>query len=307
MTPTNHLLRRYALLSILTAVATIALKLSAYWLTGSVGLLSDALESFINLFTAGMTWAALTVAFWPPDQEHSYGHTKIEYFASGLTGLIIFSAGVLVGWQAVDRLFNPQPLGELAQGLIISLIAAGLNGLVAYLLTQAGRAHHSVSLTAEGHHLWTDVYTSAGVLLGVGLVWLTNLNWLDGLVALLVGLNLMWQGSKLLLEASQGLMDKALSAEELARLEAVLTVYSAQGISYHALRTRQAGAHRFVSVHLQMPGSWSVQKSHEVADQIEAEMRQAVPQLSTLTHVEPVEDPRSWADEQLVVGTTTHK
>ena len=297
---TTNKLTHYAWLSLATAVATISLKVAAYWLTGSVGLLSDALESGVNLVTAVSTIIFLNIARQPPDEEHAYGHTKAEYLSSGGTGLLILGAAVAIVYSAVQRWLNPAPLEQLSWGLLISAVAAVVNFAVARVLLRAGRAHRSASLVGEGHHLMSDVWTSVGVLVGVALVWLTGWPWLDSLVALLAAAQISWAGLALVREAGQGLMDAALPAEELAQAVAVLERYTAEhGIYYHALRTRQAGANRFLSVHLQMPGAWSVQRGHTVAEEIETELRTAVPALSVFTHMEPLEDPRSWADMEL--------
>jgi cation diffusion facilitator family transporter len=213
--------------------------------------------------------------------------------------LILIAAGLIV-YSAVERWLNPAPLEQLNVGLAISAVAAGINWAVARVLIRAGKTHRSASLAGEGQHLMTDVWTSVGVVAGVGLVWLTGLPWLDSLVALLAAGQIGWSGFRLVREAGLGLMDTALPAAELAEIVAVLEKYTAaKGIRYHALRTRQAGAHRFVSVHLQMPGAWTVQEGHTLAEQIEADMRAAVPAISVFTHMEPLEDPRSWADIEL--------
>ena len=302
MNPSSNL-TRYAWLSVAAAVTTISLKVTAYWLTGSVGLLSDALESGVNLVTAVATLFFLHLARRPPDADHTYGHTKAEYLSSGSTGLLILVAAGLIVYSAVNRWLNPHPLEQLNLGLGISAVAAGVNWAVASVLLRAGHAHRSASLRAEGQHLLTDVWTSLGVLVGVGLVWLTGQAWLDSGVAILVAGQIGWAGGRLVRESALGLMDTALPANELAQIEAILEQYTAeQGIRYHALRTRQAGAYRFVSVHLQMPGAWTVQEGHTLAERIEADLRAAVPAISVFTHMEPLEDPRSWADIELMGG-----
>lgn len=294
-------LTKYAWLSLVAAVATIGLKSGAYWLTGSLGLLADALESGVNLLTAMGTLLTLIVAARPPDRQHAYGHSKAEYFSSGLNGLLILLAAGAITYSTLERWLNPRPVEQLQLGLMVSLIAAALNFFVARILTQAGQAHNSVSLTAEGRHLMTDVWTSIGVLVGVGLVWLTAWPWLDGLVALAVAIQIGWSGSLLLREAVQGLMDQALPHEVVHEIVYILDRFSEQaGVQYHALRTRRAGAQRFVSVHVQVPGSWSIQDGHDLLEEIEAELRTAVPDLSVFTHLEPLEDPRSWHDIELM-------
>ncbi len=295
----NHSLKKYAWLSIAAAVSTITLKLLAYWLSNSVGLLSDALESVINFATAISTLVSLAIAALPPDQEHAYGHTKAEYFASGLTGLLIFGAGVAIIISAVQRWLAPEPLALLGQGVGISLVAAGINLAVARLLIKAGRENHTIALIAEGKHLMSDVWTTFGVALSIGLLWLTGWEWLDPLIAALIALQLCWTGFNLLRDTAFGLMDSAISPEELEQLLGVLKKYHPEGVDYHALRTRQSGQRRFVSVHLQVPGRWTVQRGHDIAEKIAEEMRERVPNLSTFTHIEPVEDPASWDDVEL--------
>lgn len=290
-------LTRFAWLSIATAVLTIGLKVGAYALTGSVGLLSDALESGVNLVTAVLALIVLTIAAQPPDEEHAYGHAKAEYFASGAEGALILFAAITIGVTAVDRLLNPQPLEQVGVGLIVSLVAAACNGVVAQILRRAGEKYESPTLIGEGQHLMTDVWTSAGVVVGVGAVALTGWQWLDPVIALLVAAQIVWSGARLLRVAVNGLMDVALPAEEMNRVERVLAEYKQRyGLTYHALRSRQSGAQRFVSVHIQVPGDWSVQKGHEVLEEIESDIRNTVSGTSVFTHLEPIEDPVSWED-----------
>lgn len=292
---------RYGWLVMTTAVVTIGLKLTAYLLSGSVGLLSDAIESGVNLVTAVSAFWLLNIARRPPDDDHAYGHAKAEYFASLITGGFITVAAVAILVTAVVRLINPQPLEQIGLGVLISLLAALLNLIVSRLLIRAGQAHRSPALQAEGRHLQTDVITSGGVVLGLGLVWLTGWIWLDSVVALLVGAQIGLIGLKLLYQAGQGLMDSALPPDEQAEIRAILAQYASQGVAYHALRTRQAGQHRFISVHLEMPGEWTVQKGHLVADKIEEDLRATLSDLAVFTHLEPKDDPLSQADRELWV------
>lgn len=293
-------LTRFAWLSIATAVLTITLKVGAYLLTGSVGLLSDALESGVNLVTAVLSLIVLTIAAQPPDAEHSYGHAKAEYFASGAEGMLILFAAISIGVTAVQRLFNPQPLEQLGIGLLVSVVAAACNGVVAQILLRAGQEHESPTLVGEAKHLMTDVWTSLGVLVGVGAVAFTGWQWLDPVIALLVALQIVYAGVKLLREAINGLMDIALPPEEMAIVTDILKRYHDEyEITYHALRSRQSGAQRFVSVHLQVPGEWSVQHGHEVIEDFERDVREALPRTSVFTHLEPIEDPVSWEDISL--------
>jgi cation diffusion facilitator family transporter len=293
-------LTRYAWLSIGTAVLTIALKATAYLLTGSVGLLSDALESGVNLAAAIFALVALTVAALPPDEEHAYGHAKAEYFSGGAEGtLILFAAGT-IAYSAVPRLFNPQPLEQLGVGLVVSLAAAVANFVTAQVLLSAGRRHNSITLTADAQHLMTDVWTSGGVLVGVGAVALTGWQILDPLIALAVAGQIVYSGVKLVRQAVLGLMDTALPPEEMEKVTAVLNRYhDEQGITHHALRSRESGAQRFISVHVQVPGAWSVQKGHTLLEELERDLRSAVPATTVFTHLEPIEDPVSWEDIEL--------
>jgi cation diffusion facilitator family transporter len=288
--------RSYTLLSVGAAVATIVLKAAAWRLTGSVGLLSDALESGVNLVAALAAFWALTLAAKPPDRSHQYGHFKAEYFSSGLeSGLIVLAAAMIIQ-AAAGRLQNPQPLEQVGLGLVLSLVATALNGLVAAVLLRAARRFHSITLRADAHHLLTDVWTSIGVVAGVGLVRLTGWTVLDPLIAIAVGLNIVLTGWSLLHETASGLLDRALPEPEQARLEAFLAARSAEGIAFHALRTRVAGSRRFVSVHVLVPGRWSVQRGHDLCEQLEREIAALLPRSHVFTHLEPTEDPVAWDD-----------
>ena len=292
-------LTRYAWLSILTACVTISLKFAAYWLTGSVGLLSDALESVVNLVAALAALLALIIAALPPDRDHAYGHSKVEYFSSGLEGSLIIVAAITIAYSAIGRLLSPVPLEQVGIGLAVSVLAAMLNLFTARVLLRAGRQYRSVTLIADAHHLMTDVWTSGGVLLGVGAVAITGWIVLDPLLALLVALQIVRSGIRLLRESALGLMDTALPNNEQQEIIDILERHSQDGVTYHALRTRQAGAQRFVSVHVQVPGAWTVQAGHSLVEEIEREVRQVMAPVSILTHLEPVEDPVSWEDVEL--------
>jgi cation diffusion facilitator family transporter len=292
-------LRRFAWLSIAAAVATIALKAFAYLLTGSVGLLSDALESFVNLAGALMALAMLSLAARPPDANHAYGHGKAEYFSSGVEGGLILIAAVSIAVAAVDRLLHPRPLQQLGLGLTISVVASLVNFGVSVVLMRAAKQYDSITLKANAHHLMTDVWTSAGVLVGVGAVALTGWLWLDPLVALAVAANIVWTGVRIVHASILGLMDTALPAAELAAITTVLDRYAGDEVRYHALRTRQAGPRRFVSVHVLVPGAWSVMRGHDLLERIEADIREALPLVSVLTHLEPLEDPAAHNDLDL--------
>ena len=292
-------LTRFAWLSIAAACATILLKGWAYLLTGSVGLLSDALESFVNLAGALMALAMLTVAARPPDEDHAYGHGKAEYFSVGLEGALILIAAISIAVAAVGRLLHPRPLEQVGVGLAVSIVASAINFAVAVVLMRAARTHRSATLEADAHHLMTDVWTSAGVIVGVGAVALTGWLWLDPAVALAVAANIVWTGSRIMVKSVSGLMDAALPEDDQKVLRALLDRYVEDGIEYHALRTRQSGARRFVSLHVLVPPEWSVQQGHDTLERIEADIRRALPPVTVFTHLEPLGDPAAMSDQDL--------
>ncbi len=292
-------LKRYAWLSIAAALATIALKGGAYVITDSVSLLSDAVESLVNLLAASVALYALTVAERPADEDHAYGHTKVEYFSSGFEGALILVAAVGIAVAGVLRLLAPQPVEALATGAVIALVASAINFVVARVLLGAARRRGSIALEADAHHLITDVWTSVGVVIGLGAASLTGWHWIDPLLALAVAANILRIGMSLLRRSALGLLDTSLSAELRARILHILSDYEADGVHHHALRTRQAGARRFISFHILVPGDWSVQRGHDLLEVIEERIRSAVPQSTVFTHLEPVEDPASWADTRL--------
>ncbi len=292
-------LQRYAWLSIATAIATILLKAVAWWLTGSVGLLSDALESFVNLAGALMALAMISLAATPADDDHAHGHGKAEYFSSGFEGFLILLAALGIGYAAFQRLIEPRPLAAVGVGLAVSVAASVINLVTARILLGVGRRARSITLEADAHHLLTDVWTSAGVIIGVGLVWLTGWLWLDPAIALLVAANIVWIGWQLLRRSAAGLMDVSMPAEELAMIDASLAPYRGQGLDFHALRTRQAGTRAFVTLHVLVPGHWTVQQGHDWSERIEADIRQALPHVHVITHLEPLEDPLSLVDQGL--------
>lgn len=296
--PPNSL-QRYAWLSIATALATILLKGMAWRLTGSVGLLSDAIESFVNLAGALMALWMLTVAALPADQDHPHGHGKAEYFSSAFEGFLILLAAFSIGYAAVARLLNPQPLEAVGIGLAVSMAASVINFATARVLMRVGREHHSITLEADAHHLMTDVWTSAGVIVGVGLVWLSGWLWLDPALALLVAANIVWTGWQLMRRSAAGLMDAALPLETLERIEALLAGYRQQGLDFHALRTRQAGSRTFITLHVLVPGHWTVQQGHDWAERIEVDIGNILHNAHVTTHLEPIEDPRSMIDQAL--------
>jgi cation diffusion facilitator family transporter len=287
-------LTRYAWLSIAVAVTTIGLKTWAWWLTGSVGLLSDAMESVVNLVAAVMALGMLTLAAQPPDDKHHYGHGKAEYFSSGLEGALILVAALGISMAAYDRLLNPQPLESLGLGLGVSVLAALLNLAVALVLLKVGRRHGSITLEADAKHLMTDVWTSGGVLLALGAVALTGWQRLDPIIAFAVALNIVWSGVELMRRSASGLLDATLPEDENARIDDILDEYRRNGIEFHDLRTRQAGADRFMTVHVLVPGHMTVKAGHDLLEQIETKIRQAIGEITVVTHLEPLEDPASF-------------
>ena len=292
-------LTRYAWLSIAAAVITILLKGAAYYLTGSVGLLSDALESTINLAAAIVALLALHLVSRPPDDEFTFGYSKVEYFASGFEGGMILLAAVGIIISALPRLINPVPLEQLGLGVAISVSASLINLGVAQVLMRSGRRYNSITLEADARHLMTDVWTTGGVLIGIALVWLTGFTRLDPIIALLVAVNILFTGYRLLVRSGRGLMDISLQSEELASVQSILNSYQSQGVSYHALRSRQAAARKFLVVHLLVPSSWTVLTGHRLADQIETQIRTAIPNANIVTHIEPAEDPLSLQDADI--------
>ena len=292
-------LKRYAWLSIVAALATILLKGWAWWITGSVGLLSDALESFVNLAGAMMALAMLTLAARPADDNHAHGHGKAEYFSSAFEGFLILIAAVAISYTAIERLLNPQPLEAVGFALAISVVASIINLATSRTLMNVGKKYKSITLEADAHHLMTDVWTSVGVIVGVGLVWLTGWLWLDPVIALLVALNILWTGWQLLQRSAAGLMDVSIPEEELQAIETILDDYRKHGLKFHALRTRQAGTRAFITVHVLVPGAWTVQHGHDWSERIESDIRQAVTHAHITTHLEPMEDPVSLTDQEL--------
>jgi cation diffusion facilitator family transporter len=289
-------LTRFAWLSIGAAIVTIALKLAAWRLTGSVGLLSDALESGVNLAAAIITLLVLGVAARPADEAHAFGYSKAEYFASGAEGALIIVAAAGIAWAGVDRLLAPRAIEAPGVGLAVSAVASGVNLVVARVLLAAGRRRHSIALEADAHHLMTDVWTSAGVIVGVAAAWATGLALLDPLIALAVAANIVWTGVKILRRSAYGLLDRALDAGEQRALAEVLERHAQPPVQFHAVRTRQAGARRFVSFHVLVPGDWTVRRGHELLERIEADVRAAVPNANVMTHLEAIEDPASFED-----------
>lgn len=299
MDATRPDLTRFAWLSIATAIATIALKALAWRLTGSVGLLSDALESIVNLVAAGMTLWMLALSARPPTEEHAFGFSKAEYFASGFEGALILAAALAIGWAAIDRLLHPRAIEQVGLGLTLSVIASIANFAVARVLLGTAEKHNSIALEADARHLLTDVWTSAGVIVGVSAVALTGWSILDPLIALAVAANIVVTGFALIRRSAQGLLDRAVSTEQLASINALLDRHRDEEIEFHSLRTRQAAGRSFISMHVLVPGAWTVQRGHDLADKIEQEIARDLPGATVFTHIEPREDPSSYLDAGL--------
>jgi len=300
-------LSRFAYLSIAAAIVTITLKVIAWRLTGSVGLLSDAAESVVNLVAAVAVLIALKVAAMPADKNHHYGHTKAEYFSAAIEGVMIFVAAVVIMWSAVDRFLHPLAIENVGIGLAISVVASAVNGGVAIVLLRAGRRYRSLTLTADGKHLMTDVWTSAGVVVGVLVVALTGIERLDPVVAFLVGLNIVWTGWKLIRESTEGLMDISMSKEDNAAIAEILSRFVTPEVHFHALRTRESGHHRFAEVHVLVPGAWTVTKGHDLVEEVEAAVHREFGDIALTCHLEPREDPRAYGDYSAEFPVPTHE
>ncbi len=287
---------KFAWFSIAAAVLTIILKAGAYYLTGSVGLFSDALESLVNLAAAVLALSLLKIAEKPPDEDHVYGHSKAEYFASVIEGILIIIAAGGIIYTSVDRIVHPHPLEQLALGLVISSIAAAVNLATALILLRIAKSYRSITLESDAHHLLTDVWTSIGVLVGLGLVSFTHIEVLDPIVGILIGVNIIVTGIKIIYKSIMGFMDTAIQPEDRKHIIHILEKYCKGGIEYHGLRTRQSAARSFMSVHILVPGAWTVVKGHTLLEEIERDIRQAVPAITIVTHLEPVEDPAAFED-----------
>jgi cation diffusion facilitator family transporter len=294
-TPVN--LTKFAWMSIVVSIVVFGMKIAAWWATGSVGLLSDALESTVNIFAAVIALFALRTAMKPADAMHHFGRGKAEYFSASIEGFMILLAALIIVYTAIERIISPRPLEQIGWGLTISTIAALINGGTALILLRAGKLHRSPVLVADGKHLLTDVWTSVGVIVGVGLVVVTGWDRLDGVVAMAVGLNIIVTGINLLRSSTAGLMDKALSDDDHLKIVQVLTKYESDEVKFHALQTREAGRQRFVSMHVLVPGAWTIQKGHDLSENLEADIIAVLSDAIITTHVEQLEDERSWADE----------
>lgn len=294
------MLQRYAWLSVAAALAAIALKTWAWQLTGSVGMLSDALESLINLAAALLALSMLRLAAVPPDAAHPYGRFKAEYFASGIEGALIVFAAASIAWAAVPRLADPRPIAAPLAGIGVSVLASGINLACGLLLISAGRQMHSIALEADGHHLMADVWTSAGIVAGVALIAATGWHILDPLIALAVAAHIVITGFMLMRRSFAGLLDAAIPAAEQAEVETVFAEYRGRHqVEFHALLTRQAGARRFISFHLLVPDAWSVERAHALAEEIEERIRRRVPNAILISHIEPISQPASYDDVRL--------
>ena len=292
-------LTRYAWLSIAAAVVTIGLKSFAYLLTGSVGLLSDAVESLVNLVAAIIALSMLIIAARPADEEHPFGHSKAEYFASGAEGVLIFVAAISIAIAAVQRILAPRAIEQPGAGLAVSTFASAINFIVARILLSVGKKQNSITLEADAHHLMTDVWTSVAVIVGVGAVAITDWELLDPIIALAIAANIVRTGVQLVRRSIAGLMDTALPPDEYDRVLRVLEKYKEQGVEFHALKTRQAAGRRFVSVHVLVPGRWTTHKGHHLVENVEKDIRDALAGVTVFTHLEPVDDPLSFQDIEI--------
>ena len=289
-------LSRFAWLSIAAAAVTILLKTLAWRITGSVGLLSDAAESLVNLVAAIIALVALKVSIRPPDKNHPFGHSKAEYFSAGAEGMMIFIAAAVIMYTAVQRFIHPRPIEDVGIGLLVSVLASVVNGLVAWVLLKNGRQRRSMTLIADGKHMLTDVWTPAGDLVGVGLVWLTGWQRLDPIVAFAVGVNILVTGAKLVGQSGTALLDVSLPKEDNEAIRDFLDAHSNDHVKFHAVRTREAGYRRFLEFHMLVPGSWTVKQGHDAMEDLIDEILDEWPEMRVSGHLEPIEDPRSYED-----------
>ena len=276
-------------LSVVAALATIAMKTGAWWITGSVGLLSDAMESFVNLASALFAVLMVTIAERPADEDHPFGHTKAEYFSSGFEGLLIVGAAVAIIWAAAHRFANPQPLESLGWGIALSVASSALNGVLAWRILIASREQRSIALEADARHLFTDVWTSAGVVVGLLLVPVTGWLWLDPLLAIGVALNILWEGGHLAWRSVDGLMDKAVEPDVRKQIDATLAQFEHHTIRFDHLVTRRAGQRRFVDVHMHMPAAWSLGRAAALRTSVEQALMSAVPGLRASIQLLPTD------------------
>ncbi len=290
-------LNKYLYLSVGAALLTILLKSYAYWVTGSMGFLSDALESFVNLFAALFALLMLHLSRKPADEEHEFGHGKAEYFSSAVEGALILVAAFTIIRSAVPRIIAPQPLENIGTGLLFSLLASLVNLMVGLVLVNNGKKKKSLLVEADGRHLLTDVYTTAGVILGIILVEFTGWLIIDPVIAILVAFNIIYSGYRLIIRSARELMDATIPEDELVKVTGYLDSLSKREIAYHSLQTRMSGQRRFISMHLLVPGEWSVKRGHDCADEVEESIIAMFREPVTVsTHIEPVEDPASMRD-----------
>jgi cation diffusion facilitator family transporter len=290
--------RRLLMASVVVAAVTILLKTAAWYVTGSVGLLADAMESFVNLASAMFGLLMVTIAQRPADDDHPYGHHKAEYFSSGFEGALIVGAAAAIIWAAGHRILDPQPLQQVGWGLGLSMVSSGLNGLLAWFMFRSARAHRSIALEADARHLVTDVWTSAGVVVGIGAVALTGWLWLDALVAIGVALNILWEGVRLMWRSSQGLMDEAVEPEVLAEINKTLAGFTHATIRFDHISTRRSGQRRFVDLHMHMPGSWSLGRAAALRTSVEQALMSAVPGLRATIQLLPSDVEAHFDDEK---------
>jgi cation diffusion facilitator family transporter len=303
----HRTLVRYMQLSLGAALSTIALKTVAATITGSVGLLSDALESGVNLVAAVVALWALRLAARPADSVHQFGHGKAEYISAAVEGGMVFVAATVIVWTSIRRLIDPAPVEHVGVGLVVSTAASLINLAVGLALLRAGRRHRSITLVADGKHLLTDVVTSAGVLVGIGLVAIFDWELLDPIVALLVGLNILVTGYGLVRRSVSGILDAALPAEDVARIESILDRYRRDGIDFHDLRTRESGRQRFVYLDVLVPDDWTVKRGHDVAEEVKSDLASLLPGVVTFAHVEPRDDPASYDHGELEPPGREHR
>jgi cation diffusion facilitator family transporter len=288
----------YLKISIAVALATIALKTGAWWVSDSVSLLSDALESLVNLAGAMFALAMVTIAARPPDEDHPYGHHKAEYFSSGFEGVLIFAAALAIVWAAVQRLLNPQPLAAVGWGIVLSVISSTMNGLLAWSMLRKARAVRSMALEGDARHLFTDVWTSVGVVGGLFAVMATGWLWLDPVIAIAVALNILREGGRLVWRSSEGLMDQALEPEVLAEVEKTLDGFRHQAIRFDHVVTRRAGQRRFIDLHMHMPSSWTLGRAAAVRASVEQALMSAVPGLRASIQLLPMDVEAHFDDER---------
>jgi len=284
--------------SISVACITIVLKTLAWYVTGSVGLLSDAMESFVNLASAVFALMMVTIAQRPADHEHPYGHHKAEYFSSGFEGILIVGVAMGIIWAAISRLLEPQPLQELGWGLALSVLSSALNGLLAWVMFSSARLHRSIALEADARHLVTDVWTSAGVVVGLAAMAVTGWLWLDAVAAIGVALNILWEGGHLMWRSSQGLMDEAVEPEVLREIQKTMAAFEQQAIRFDHVITRQSGQRRFVDLHMHMPANWTLGQAAEIRTRLELALMKAVPGLRATIQLLPSDVEAHFDDQQ---------